>query len=202
MARDTLLIATHNAGKAAEIGRIIGLSGLSLITLRDLNDADEIEETGTTFRANSEIKSTGYAKRWRIPTLADDSGLSIDHLGGRPGVLSARYAGPSAADADRIEKVLSEMKSAKDEMRSARFICAISLATENGEIVSTVEGQSEGAITNSARGSGGFGYDPIFQPVGFDKTFAELAPEIKNSISHRADAISKMIPFLRGFFEI
>jgi XTP/dITP diphosphohydrolase len=94
------------------------------------------------------------------------------------------------------------MKSAKDEMRSARFICAISLATENGEIVSTVEGQSEGAITNSARGSGGFGYDPIFQPVGFDKTFAELAPEIKNSISHRADAISKMIPFLRGFFEI
>lgn len=202
MPRNNLLIATHNPGKAVEIQRIIGLGGLSLLTLSDHGDADEIEETGITFSANSQLKAAGYALRWHMSTLADDSGLMIDYLDGRPGVLSARYAGASATDEARIQKVLAEMSGARNEERCARFICAISLADENGEIVSTVEGKCEGVITTSPRGELGFGYDPIFQPLGFDKTFAELAPEIKNSISHRADAISKMIPFLRGFFEI
>jgi len=202
MPRDKLLIATHNAGKAAEIKRILERTHVNLVTLSDLCDSNEVDETGSTFAANSELKSSIYARRWQMPTLADDSGLSIDHLHGRPGVMSARYAGANSTDEDRIQKVLSEMRGAEADQRSARFICALSLADENGKIVKTVEGKCDGVITTSARGSRGFGYDPIFQPVGFGKTFAELGPEVKNEISHRADAILKMIPFLRGFFEI
>ena len=197
-----LLLATHNRGKVAEFTRILSLDGIEIIGLADLRIDDEIEETGDTFHENASLKASGFAQLSGIPTLADDSGLVIDFLNGRPGVLSARYAGEGASDIERMEKVLSEMSDAASEQRSARFVCALSVSDNNGKIVTEVEGRCEGMIVRAPRGVNGFGYDPIFQPVGFDKTFGELGAKIKDGISHRSNAIAKIIPFLRGFFNI
>jgi XTP/dITP diphosphohydrolase len=195
-----LLIATNNAGKLKEYRAIIACLPLTLLTLADVGITVDVPETGATFAENAAIKAREYARLASIPTLADDSGLSIDYLGGRPGVLSARYAGESATDRDRIDKVLSEMSGAKN--RSARFVCVAALADDTGAIVASVNGTCEGTLTIEPRGLSGFGYDPIFLPAGFDKTFAELDPEAKNRISHRANAALKIIPFLQGFFDI
>jgi len=195
-----LLIATNNRGKLAEFARL--LDGLTL-TLRDLSYfgiADEVEETGATFAENAAIKSAFYARLSGVPSLADDSGLVVDHLDGAPGVRSARYAGNSATDADRVEKVLWEMTDAQD--RSARFVCVCALADAGGNIMHVTQGTCEGSIANAPRGSNGFGYDPIFLPEGYGQTFGEVGSDIKHSISHRAHAVKKMIPFLRGFFKI
>ena len=173
---------------------------LALLSLSDVGIATEIAETGRTFRENAAIKASGYAMLAGVPTLADDSGLVIDHLDGRPGVYSARYAGDNATDEERVWKVIDEMKSAGD--RSARFICVATVAQADGRVVASVEGTCEGSIIREPRGNVGFGYDPIFLPDGYDKTFAELDAETKNRISHRANAISKIIPFLQGFFNI
>ena len=195
-----LLIATNNRGKLAELREIVGELPIQLLTLADLGIDQEIDETGSTFQANAAIKATGYAGLAAMPTLADDSGLAIDFLDGRPGVYSARYAGATASDNDRVTKVLAEMTGATT--RSARFVSVAALADATGKIVASVEGICKGTIVEAPRGSGGFGYDPIFLPSGFDKTFAELDPEIKNRISHRGKALLKMRPFLRGFYDI
>lgn len=197
-----LLIATHNRGKVEELERILARLDIRIVCLSDIGIKAEIEETGETFRENASIKASGYSRLAGIPTLADDSGLVVDYLNGRPGVHSARYAGENASDAERIEKILSEVHHAKDEERGARFVCAISVSDETGNIAETVEGVCEGMIVGAPRGSNGFGYDPIFQPSGFDRTFGELDPEIKDNISHRARAVAKIIPFLQGFFNI
>jgi XTP/dITP diphosphohydrolase len=197
-----LLVATHNQGKVAEFRRMLTLDGVEIVGLADLGIGEEIAETGHTFRENASLKASGFARLAGIPTLADDSGLSIDYLNGWPGVLSARYAGDGASDIERMEKVLSEMSNAANAQRSARFICVLSISDADGEIVAEVEGVCEGIIVREPRGANGFGYDPIFQPIGFDKTFGELGSDIKDSISHRANAISKIIPFLQGFFNI
>jgi XTP/dITP diphosphohydrolase len=162
----------------------------------------EIPETGDTFADNANLKAAGYAAIAKLPTVADDSGLIVDHLDGRPGVLSARYAGENATDADRVRKVLEEMRGTSPMERSARFASAISLANARGDIVACVEGVCEGTLVDSPRGKNGFGYDPIFVPTGYDKTFGELGSEDKDRISHRANAIAKIIPFLQGFFGI
>jgi XTP/dITP diphosphohydrolase len=195
-----LLIATNNAGKLRELEAMLGIARLNLLNLSDVEISCEIEETGKTFAENAALKAAGYARLASIPTLADDSGLAIDHLNGRPGVYSARYAGKNATDADCVEKVLAEMKGV--EVRTARFVCVVVLADRDGRIVASVEGTCEGRITKEPRGSSGFGYDPIFLPLGFDKTFAEIDAETKNRISHRANAVLKIIPFLQGFFNI
>jgi XTP/dITP diphosphohydrolase len=195
-----LLIATNNAGKLREYRAIIGGLPLTLLSLADVGVTVDVAETGATFAENAAIKASEYARLANISTLADDSGLSIDHLDGRPGVHSARYAGENATDRDRIDKVLSEMSSV--ENRSARFVCVAALADDTGAIVAAVNGTCEGTLTTEPRGLSGFGYDPIFLPAGFDKTFAELDQETKNRISHRAIAASKIIPFLQGFFDI
>jgi len=197
-----LLVATHNRGKVAEFARMLALEGIEIVGLADLGIDGEMEETGETFREKASLKASGFAQLAGIPTLADDSGLVIDVLNRRPGVLSARYAGKGASDPERMEKVLFEMSDAASEQRSARFICALSLSDANGKIVTEVEGMCEGKIVRTPHGVNGFGYDPIFQPVGFDKTFGEMGAEIKDSISHRSNAIAKIIPFLRGFFNI
>jgi len=197
-----LLIATRNAGKLAEIAELLG--GLPL-TLRDLTYfrvLDDIDETGSTFAENAELKAVGYAKLALIPTIADDSGLVIDALGGRPGVHSARYAGDRASDDERIEKVLTEMHEGSSAARTARFVCSVALADESQKIHGVAEGICEGTIASAPRGELGFGYDPIFRPYGFEQTFGELDQDIKNRVSHRGLAFAKIIPFLRGFFKL
>lgn len=195
-----LLIATNNAGKLKEYRAIIACLPLTLLTLADVGITVDVPEIGTTFEENAVIKATEYARLTNLPTLADDSGLVIDHLGGRPGICSARYAGEDATDRDRIGKVLAEMIDADD--REARFVCVAALADGSGAVIASVNGICEGVLTTEPRGSSGFGYDPIFLPAGFDKTFAELDPEAKNRISHRANAALKIIPYLQGFFDI
>jgi XTP/dITP diphosphohydrolase len=196
-----LLIATNNRGKLAEIELLLSGLSLDLVSLAGAGITDDVEETGDTFAENAAIKAMAYAISAGIPALADDSGLMIDSLGGAPGVHSARYAGPEASDRDRIDKVLSELRDSARVDRTARFVCVVALANANGEVVHTTEGVCEGRLADRPRGDNGFGYDPIFVPDGYEMTFGELPSDEKQKISHRARAVRKMIPFLRGFFK-
>ena len=196
----TLLIATNNPGKLREYETILGGLRIELCSLSGLGIETGIDETGETFEANAQLKASGFARLAQTVTLADDSGLEVDALGGAPGVLSARYAGPDSSDSDRVAKLLREMRGVRD--RAARFVCVIAVADEDGNVVGSARGACEGTIIDEPRGAHGFGYDPIFVPRGFDKTFAELDAGTKNRISHRSAALVKIIPFLRGFLEI
>jgi XTP/dITP diphosphohydrolase len=189
-----LLIATRNAHKTAEIRAMLGPAW----TVTDLNAHPEVaspEETGATFMANAEIKAAAAAACFAGLVLADDSGLEVDALGGAPGVRSARYAGESATDADNRAKLLREFAGAPGP-RTARFRCAMALA-RGGEIVGRFEGAVEGSLLNEERGEGGFGYDALFVPAGEHETFAELAAETKNRLSHRARALEQVVEFLQ-----
>ena len=192
-----LLLATRNAHKTREFCEILG----SDFTVRDLSgepEAPVIEETGVTFADNAILKALGISKRFPALVVADDSGLEVDALGGAPGVFSARYAGRDGTDAENIARLLSELrKFSKAGPFVARFRCVLAVARE-GELLNTVEGAVEGTIVDLPRGSFGFGYDPIFQPVDSGKTFAELSPEEKNKISHRAAAIRALRSTLSG----
>jgi XTP/dITP diphosphohydrolase len=183
-----LLLATRNAHKTREFSEILGGD----FVVRDLleeSDAAVIEETGSTFAENAILKGVGISKRSPDLVVADDSGLEVDALDGAPGVFSARYAGPHATDSENIARLLSELRAiSKDESPVARFRCVLALARD-GEVLGTFEGTIEGVIVASPRGDSGFGYDPVFQPDGFEKTFAELSAAEKNQISHRARAI-------------
>lgn len=195
-----LLIATRNAGKVAEFRRL--LTGLPL-RLRGLDefalDADA-EETGETFAENAAIKADFYCRRTGIPTLADDSGLEVEALGGAPGVLSARYAGPGASDEQRVALLLKELDATGDAERRARFVCVIALADPSGGRTELFAGECAGRIIGEPRGAGGFGYDPVFVPEGHSETFGELPAEIKNRISHRARAAAAAAHRLRERF--
>lgn len=195
-----LLIATNNEGKVREYARLLSGLPFRLRSLSEFGIKTDVDETADTFEENAVIKAAAYAKLSSTPTLADDSGLCIDRLEGAPGVRSARYAGEQATDADRILKVLSELNGVAIRDRTARFVCVIALSNSDGKIVTSVEGRCEGVITDSPNGTNGFGYDPIFIPDGFDRTFGELDANVKDQISHRANAALKIIPFLRGFF--
>lgn len=183
-----LLLATRNAHKTREFCEILG----NEFVVRDLSaepDAPEIEETGATFEENAILKAVGISQRFPGLVVGDDSGLEVDALEGAPGVYSARYYGPGAKDSDNIARLLSELhKLSLDRPRSARFRCVLALARD-GELIEFFEGVVEGAIVELPRGTGGFGYDPVFQPAGLTETFGEIAPEKKNRISHRANAI-------------
>ena len=184
-----LLLATRNAHKAREIQEILGPA----FELRDLMaypEISEIVESGWSFEQNAKLKAIAVSKELPALIIADDSGLEVEALGGAPGVYSARYAGKNATDKQNVEKLLSELMraGAKTHQRKARFRCVIALARA-GKLVDTFNGAVEGTIVNRPRGSHGFGYDPIFVPNGFGQTFAELPPEVKNRISHRAKAI-------------
>jgi XTP/dITP diphosphohydrolase len=195
-----LLIATNSRGKLDEFAQLLGRLPLSLRDLRYYGINVAVDETGATFAENAAIKASSYAKLAGVPALADDSGLVIDYLKGEPGVQSARYAGESATDRDRIEKILSQMCDA--DIRTARFVCVASFADERGDLIYSATGICEGTIALAPRGENGFGYDPIFVPKGFGRTFGELTLDVKQKISHRALAIAKIIPFLHGFFKI
>lgn len=185
-----LLIATHNPGKLREYEAL--LADLPLILTGPGREGIElgIEETGESFRQNAVLKARAYAQASGLLTLADDSGLEVDVLGGEPGVFSSRYAGPGADDEDRVRLLLRKLEGVPWEERTARFRCVIALATPQGEMW-TAEGSCEGIIAFEPRGEHGFGYDPVFYLPQLDKTMAQLPAEIKNHISHRARAAEK-----------
>ena len=192
----SLLLGTRNPGKVKEIASILAESGWSYSSLRDFPNVGEAEENFLTFAENAIAKAQFYASATGLFALADDSGLEVAALGGAPGVLSARYAGENASDADRRVLLLSELEQTGGTDRRARFVSVVAIANHVGEVLNVSEGICEGTITFAPRGSGGFGYDPLFVPNGYDQTFAELADTVKNRISHRARALIKTGEFL------
>jgi XTP/dITP diphosphohydrolase len=195
-----LLIATGNAGKVREVLPLLDGLPLRLRSLSEFSSVVEIEETGATFAENAALKATAYAAQTGLWTLADDSGLEVDALGGVPGVFSARYGGAGASDADRITRLLAELSRTGDADRRARFVCVIAIADADARLVHTSTGICEGSIALAPRGVGGFGYDPVFIPDGYQGSFGELPTEIKQRISHRALALRAVRPFLLDNF--
>ena len=189
-----LLLATRNPGKLAELRAL--LADLP-IEVAAAVDAPEVDETGSTFAENARLKALAVARWSGEWALADDSGLEVDALGGRPGVLSSRYAGSGATDAERNARLLAELADVPDAARTARFRCVIALAAPDGRVWMR-EGACEGRIARAPRGSHGFGYDPVFLLPERGLTMAELPPEEKSRISHRARALSAMREVLQG----
>ena len=187
-----LLFASANRHKLEEIRQIIP-AAYKLSGLNDYSVDEEIPEPFDTFEANAAAKATYVYKKTGIPCFADDSGLVVDALDGRPGVLSARYAGEHKSSEENVSKLLSELTGIRD--RTARFIAVIAYQ-ENEKDVLLFKGTIEGTINYTPAGAGGFGYDPVFIPSGFDKTFAQLSPVLKNQISHRAKAIKLFLQYL------
>lgn len=191
-----LLLGTRNPGKVIEIVSILADSGWSFSSLGEFPNVGEAEENFSTFAENAMAKAQFYAAATGLCALADDSGLEVAGLSGAPGVFSARYAGAHATDADRRTLLLSELAKTGDTTRRARFVAVVAIATPDGEVLNLSEGICEGTITHAPRGTGGFGYDPLFIPDGHDRTFAELPDTIKNEISHRARALMGTRTFL------
>ena len=192
-----IVAATGNAHKIEEIGKITGRFGFELIPMRDAGVFTEPEENGETFEENSYIKAAAVFTACGEASLADDSGLCVDALGGAPGVHSARYGGEHGNDALNRKKLLEALKDVPDGERTARFICVITLLLPGGEKL-VGRGECPGRIIREERGEGGFGYDSLFVPDGFDQTFAELPQEVKNTISHRANALAELERLLAG----
>lgn len=191
MSKKVLLFGTNNLHKLREIRQISG-DKFDIKSLEDLGIDIDVEETEPTLEGNAILKAKAFFERTGVPCFADDTGLAVEALNGAPGVRTARYAGESCSAADNIQKMLTEMEGMTN--RSAQFRTVI--AFYEGLEPVTFAGAVDGLITEKVSGNGGFGYDPIFQPVGFDKTFAELKPADKNRISHRGRAIKKFAEFL------
>jgi len=194
-----LVLATRNAGKIAEVQRLITVHAPH-ITLRSVAEfnLNDVEETGTTFEENALLKAETIARQTGLPALADDSGIAIDALGGAPGVYSARWSGVHGDDAANIAKVLRELEDVADHERGAQFVCVIALALPDGRSM-TVRGEVAGMVRREAVGEFGFGYDPIFQPKGFSITTAQMDPITKDSISHRGKALRDIAPKIGPF---
>ena len=191
-----LVLATRNSGKVREIREMLEVhNAIELLSLQSYPDAPDVVEDGVTYEENAIKKAGMLAEYTGHLTIADDSGLEVDALAGAPGVHSARYAGENASDQDRITKLLRALQGVPDDQRSARFICVVAIAEPLSES-EIVRGVCEGHVIHTPRGEGGFGYDPVFVPIGYDKTFAELGDNIKNQISHRAKALDKAIKLL------
>ncbi|MFA6433668.1 MAG: RdgB/HAM1 family non-canonical purine NTP pyrophosphatase [Elusimicrobiales bacterium] len=191
-----VVLATRNRHKLGELLALIPGLELEFRTLADFPGAPEVVEDGKTLEENAVKKAGSAALFCGLWALADDTGLEVDALGGAPGVYSARYAGPGRSYADNNLKLLAELDGVPPGRRTARFSCVMALASPGGP-VTTVEGRLEGVIALAAFGANGFGYDPLFVAAGQEKTLAELAPEEKNALSHRAAAVRKMEPYLR-----
>jgi len=190
-----LLIATNNRGKIREIFPLLKNVVDNVICLADLPEKTEIEETAETFEGNAILKAEGLFKKTGIITLADDSGLEVDALYGRPGVHSARYAGKNAADTDNNNRLLEEMSRIPHDKRQCRFRCIMALAMPGQ--TRTFEGTVEGRLAEAPAGDYGFGYDPLFIPDGYSNTFGELGKDVKLTLSHRTRALEKVIAFLK-----
>lgn len=187
-----VILATKNSGKIREIENLLKDSKFKILTFKDFKSWPEIEERGSSFAENALIKARDLVRFHGLPVLADDSGLEIEYLDGRPGVLSSRYAGYGATDEENIQKVLREMQGCPEDRKGARFRCVAVLLTPTGRCY-VAQGICPGRITFNRRGKGGFGYDPIFIPDGFTRTMAELTLAEKNEISHRAKALRSLL---------
>lgn len=194
-----LLIATQNAGKMREFRNLFLPLGITTIALDEIAPVQPPEETGASFAGNAALKASYYAKMTGEWTIADDSGLEVDALGGAPGVQSARFWGDGVSDNDRIRSLLTAIASSGRAERTARFVCALALANPEGEIVLFSEGVCKGTIVEMPRGNYGFGYDPVFSPFGDERTFAEMTAAEKDAISHRGIAFREFIRKFRDF---
>ncbi len=190
-----LVVASHNAGKVREIGALLAPLGVEAVSAADLGLA-EPEETETTFIGNAALKARAAAEASGLPALADDSGLEVFGIGGDPGVYSARWAGPNKDFGFAMQRVHEELQKRGATDFSARFVCALALA-EPGGAVDTFEGEARGTIVWPPRGTQGFGYDPIFQPNGLDRTFGEMSHDEKLPMTHRARAFEKLLASLK-----
>ena len=188
-----IVLATGNKGKVAELSQMLAPFNLSVVPQTELGVTDA-DETGLTFIENAILKARHAALATGLPAIADDSGLAVDALGGAPGIYSARYAGEAAGDSANIDKLLLALKDVPDDKRSARFHCVLVYLRHAEDPTPLVcHGVWQGRITQAPAGNAGFGYDPVFVPVGAAQTFAEIAPEQKHAISHRADAFAKLV---------
>lgn len=194
-----LLLATRNNHKKQELQELLRDLKIQIITLDDIEPLPEVEEDGETFTENAIKKATVNASLSGLVTLADDSGLAVDALDGKPGVYSARFAGEDATDERNNQKLLRLLKNVEEVRRTARFKCVIAICTPEGK-TAAVEGSCEGRIAMEPSGHAGFGYDPLFIPQGEDKSFAMLSAEEKNRISHRGKALQKALPVIADFF--
>lgn len=192
----TLLLGTRNPGKVREIESILRGSGWSFSSLQSFPGVDTPAESGATYADNAILKAQFYAVSTGMFALADDSGLEVEALAGAPGVYSARYAGENASDADRRALLLSELAKIPNANRRARFVSVVAISDPQGSVLNVSEGICEGTIIFSSRGDGGFGYDPLFVPDGYNQTFAELSEDVKNLISHRARALMNTRDYL------
>lgn len=193
------IIATHNMKKQAEMQRILSPLGVEVLTAEMAGiTLTDVEETGTTFLENAVLKAESGCRESKMPCIADDSGLSVDFLGGEPGVYSARYSGEHGNDEANIQKLLKNLENVPEEKRTARFVCTVCVCFPDGRKF-TVDGKCEGKIGFEKHGEGGFGYDPVFM-VG-KKSFAELSAEEKDEISHRGNALRKLAEVLPDYLK-
>jgi XTP/dITP diphosphohydrolase len=195
-----LVLATGNARKLTELARILAEehADVSLASLAEFPGAPDVAETGATFADNARLKARAIAEFTRLPTVADDSGLSVDALGGMPGVLSARWSGRHGDDEANLQLVLAQLADVPDARLGARFVCAAALVVPGGS-EQVAEGVVTGHLIRAPRGSNGFGYDPIFVPDGYDITTAEMDPADKDKISHRGRALRGLAPVIRRY---
>lgn len=201
MSAPKLVLATHNQGKLRELrellrGQIPGLDVDTDVLDAGAIDAPDVAETGVTFAENARLKAHAVAQFSGALAIADDSGLAVDVLGGAPGIFSARWAGAHGDDQANLNLLLAQLSDIAPEQRGARFVCAAALANPDGSLDIVEEGTLEGTLLPEPRGEGGFGYDPILQPVGLDKSCAELSSSEKNAISHRGNAFRALLPHI------
>ena len=197
-----LVLGTHNRKKLGELAELLVPHGLTLKSLADFPNAIAVEETGTTFAENARLKATAQAQHLNQWVLGEDSGLAVDFLGGAPGVLSARFSDPGATDERNNQLLLEKLSGVPPEKRTAHYTCYAALSDPAGNVRAESEGICRGRILQAAAGSGGFGYDPLFEIVECHRTFGELAPAVKSVLSHRSRAIRQIVPqivrLLRG----
>jgi XTP/dITP diphosphohydrolase len=197
---NTVVLATRNEGKIRELARILE-GAVELVGLDAFPDAPDVAETGATFEENALLKARAIAVHTGLPAVADDSGLCVDALNGMPGILSARWVGGHGDDKGNLELVLAQIADVPDDRRGAHFFCAAAFvvpAADESASEHVVTGQMDGRLIRAPRGSGGFGYDPIFVPGGFEVTTAEMSAEEKDAISHRGRAFRALVPFITG----
>jgi XTP/dITP diphosphohydrolase len=194
-----LIFATKNEGKVREVSHILSDLRIEILSLNDINNSPEIIENGETFLDNAKLKAEAVYRKYKIFVLADDSGLVVDQLNGMPGIFSARYAGDNTTDEMNNTKLMNELKN-YPEPHKAKFVC--SSVYYDGENFLSANGEIRGKITDKPRGLNGFGYDPLFIADGYNKTMAELNPELKNKISHRAIAFNELKNLLKSYWRI
>ncbi len=210
MSLPDLVIGSYNEGKLREVSEALDGLPIRVRYLREFPETTEVSETGQTYSANAVLKAEGYANQTRLLTLADDSGLEVDVLNGRPGVFSARFGGPEASYNDRIKLLLDEIGDHTRAERTARFVCCMALAgwktvedlSGRPALLTVVEGKCEGIIATTPAGTNGFGFDPVFIPNEYEQTFAELPDGVKAGISHRAKALAQIRSFLEEWLSV